>query len=68
MVRSALALLFLASACSTSPLTGRSQYLIVSDRMAVSQSAAAYSQMMGQLDKKKQIETGTRRARRRCAR
>src|SRR5687767_6212122 len=62
MIRSALALLFLACACSTSPLTGRSQYLIVSDRMAVSQSAAAYSQMMGQLDKKKQIETGTPRA------
>src|SRR5919106_5877285 len=62
MIRLALALLFLASACSTSPLTGRSQYLIVSDRMAVSQSAAAYSQMMGQLDKKQQIETGTPRA------
>src|SRR5688572_9857602 len=30
--------------------------------MAVSQSAAAYTQMMGQLDKKKQIETGTPRA------
>jgi predicted Zn-dependent protease len=61
MIRSALALLFLACACSTSPLTGRSQYLIVSDRMAVSQSAAAYSQMMGDLSKKKQIETGTPR-------
>jgi len=36
--------------------------MIVSDRMAVTQSAAAYSQMMGQLDKKNQIETGTPRA------
>ncbi len=36
--------------------------MIVSDRMAVTQSAAAYSQMMGQLDKRKQIETGTPRA------
>jgi predicted Zn-dependent protease len=36
--------------------------MIVSERMAVTQSAAAYSQMMGQLDKKKQIETGTPRA------
>ena len=62
MVRSALALLFLLAACSTSPLTGRSQYLIVSDNMAVTQSAAAYSQMMGDLGKKKQIETGTPRA------
>ena len=62
MVRLALALLFLLAACSTSPLTGRSQYLIVSDNMAVTQSAAAYSQMMGDLGKKKQIETGTPRA------
>ena len=30
--------------------------------MAVSQSAAAYTQMMAELDKKKQIETGTPRA------
>lgn len=62
MVRPALALLFLLAACSTSPLTGRSQYLIVSDNMAVTQSAAAYSQMMGDFGKKKQIETGTPRA------
>ena len=62
MRRSALLLLFLLAACTTSPLTGRSQYMIVSDKMALTQSAAAYSQMMGQLDKKKQIETGTARA------
>ena len=61
MRRSAFLLVFLVSACSTSPLTGRSQFMVVSDRMAVTQSAAAYSQMMGQLDKKKQIETGTPR-------
>ncbi len=36
--------------------------MIVSDRMAVTQSAAAYNTMMGQLDKKNQIETGTPRA------
>ncbi len=36
--------------------------MIVSDRMAVTQSAAAYGQMMGQLDRKKQIETETPRA------
>jgi len=62
MIRPALIFLVLLSACSTSPLTGRSQYMIVSERMAVTQSAAAYSQMMGQLGKKKQIETGTPRA------
>jgi len=66
MIRLALplpaVLLLLLAACTTSPLTGRSQFMVVSDRMAVSQSAAAYTQMMGQLDKKKQIEIGTPRA------
>ncbi len=66
MIRSALplpvVLVALLAACTTSPLTGRSQFMVVSDRMAVSQSAAAYSQMIGQLDKKKQIEVGTPRA------
>jgi len=33
----------------------------VSEQMAVSQSAAAYVQMMGELDKKKKIEAGTER-------
>ena len=62
MVRSALVLLALLAGCTTSPLTGREQYLLVSESMAVSQSAAAYSQMMADLGKKKQIETGTPRA------
>jgi predicted Zn-dependent protease len=62
MVRSALVLLALLAGCTTSPLTGRDQYLLVSESMAVSQSAAAYSQMMADLGKKKQIETGTPRA------
>lgn len=64
MVRSALLLVFLLQACTTSSLTGRDQFLLVSDSMAVSQSAAAYTQMMTELDKKKQIETGTPRAER----
>jgi predicted Zn-dependent protease len=62
MRRSALIFFLLLAGCTTSPLTGRSQYMIVSDKMAVTQSAAAYSQMMTQLDKKKQVETGTPRA------
>jgi len=62
MRRSALLLVFVLHACSTSPLTGRDQFLLVSDSMAVSQSAAAYTQMMAELGKKKQIETGTPRA------
>ena len=55
-------LVLLLSACTTSSLTGRDQFLLVSDSMAISQSAAAYTQMMADLDKKKQIETGTPRA------
>lgn len=62
MRRSALALLLLLAGCTSSPLTGRSQYLLVSESMAVSQSAAAYTQMMGELDKKKRIEADTPRA------
>jgi predicted Zn-dependent protease len=62
MRRLAFAFFFLLAGCTTSPLTGRSQYMVVSDQMAVSQSAAAYTQMMGELDKKKQIEAGTPRA------
>jgi predicted Zn-dependent protease len=63
MRRSAFVLLaLLLAGCSTSPLTGRSQYMLVSHSMAVSQSAAAYSQMMGELGKKKKIENGTPRA------
>ena len=63
MRRLALPLVFaLLQACTTSPLTGRGQYLLVSESTAVSQSAAAYSQMMTDLSKKKKIETGTPRA------
>lgn len=62
MRRSALLLVFLLHSCTTSPLTGRGQFLLVSESMALSQSAAAYSQMMADLGKKKRIETGTPRA------
>ena len=47
--------------CSTNPITGRSQFMVVSENMAVSESAAAYSQMMGGLAKKKQIEADSPR-------
>jgi hypothetical protein len=47
------------SACSTNPITGRSQLLgLVSEDEAISGSAQAYRQMMAELDKKKQIEHG----------
>jgi len=62
MLRAALFLsTILLASCTQNPLTGRSQLMLVSEEQAVSGSAAAYQQMMGQLDKKKQIETGTPR-------
>ncbi|HEY5899028.1 MAG TPA: M48 family metallopeptidase [Burkholderiales bacterium] len=50
------------SACSTNPITGRSQFMVVPESMAISQSAAAYNNMIGGLSKKRQVETGTPRA------
>jgi Zn-dependent protease with chaperone function len=52
------------SGCSANPITGRSQFLLVSEDMAIGSSSSAYSQMIGQLERKKQIETGTPRAQR----
>src|SRR5438477_11543947 len=47
--------------CETNPITGRSQFMVVSEDMAIGQSAAAYSSMMGDLGKKKQIEAESER-------
>ena len=47
--------------CTANPITGRSQLIVVSERQAIGESAAAYNSMMGQFGKKKQIETGTPR-------
>jgi len=52
----AVLLVILLAACQTNPMTGRSQLLIVSDSQAISASASAYTQMMGDLGKKKQIK------------
>jgi predicted Zn-dependent protease len=54
----------LLAACTTNPITGRSQLMIVPESMAIRESAAAYTQMMGGLTKKNQIEAGTERAER----
>jgi predicted Zn-dependent protease len=52
--------LFIASvllaACATNPITGRSQFMMVSEKQAIGESAAAYNSMMGQLGKKKKVE------------
>jgi predicted Zn-dependent protease len=48
------------SACSTNPITGRSQLIgLVSEQEAIDGSSQAYRQMMADLDKKKQIDHGT---------
>jgi predicted Zn-dependent protease len=52
----------LLAGCQANPITGRSQLMIVPESLAVSESAAAYAQMMGQLGKKKQIEADSARA------
>jgi Zn-dependent protease with chaperone function len=62
--RVALSLLAAAcvlSGCTTNPVTGRSQLMIVSEKSALSGSASAYSSMLGGLAKKGQVESGTPR-------
>ena len=58
------ALLVVLSGCSANPMTGRSQFLMVSEESAIKGSASAYSNMIGQFSKKNRIETGTLRAER----
>ena len=62
MLRALALVAVLLAGCTTNPMTGRSQFMVVSDRMAMSQSAAAYSSMMGELGKKKQLDADSERA------
>jgi predicted Zn-dependent protease len=62
MLRWTFLAIVLLAGCTANPMTGRSQFMVVSDRMALSQSAAAYGSMMGELGKKKQIEADSERA------
>ena len=48
--------------CETNPITGRSQFMVVSEDMAIGQSAAAYNSMMGDLGKKRKVEADSPRA------
>ena len=59
-----LPLLAALAGCSTNPVTGRNQFIVVSEQQAIGESAAAYNQMMGQLGRKKQVEADTERVRR----
>lgn len=49
------------SGCATNTVTGRSQFLVVSEQQAINSSSAAYSRMMDGLSSKKKLETGTPR-------
>jgi predicted Zn-dependent protease len=57
-----LAILAAAAGCATNPITGRSQFMVISEKMAIGESAAAYSSMMGELGKKKKIDADSERA------
>jgi len=54
----------LLAGCAQNQLTGREQFMLVSESQALSGSASAYAEMMAQLDKKKKIEHGTPRVER----
>jgi Zn-dependent protease with chaperone function len=58
----AMGVLAALSGCATNPITGRSQFMVISEKMAIGESAAAYSSMMGDLGKKKKIEADSERA------
>ena len=58
----AIAGLAALAGCSTNPITGRSQLMIVPESTAISSSGAAYSSMMSGFTKKNKIEAGTPRA------
>jgi len=49
--------------CATNPITGRNQFLLVSEEYAIGGSAAAYSSMIGQLGNRGKLETDTERVR-----
>ena len=51
-----LAVFAALAGCAANPITGRSQFIVVSERMAIGESAAAYNAMMGDLGKKRKIE------------
>lgn len=56
------ALLAAAAGCATNPITGRSQFMVVSEKMAIGESAVAYRSMIGDLGKKKRIDADSERA------
>lgn len=52
------------AACATNTITGRSQFVLVSEEQAISGSASAYASMIGEYRKKGKVLAGTPRAER----
>lgn len=48
---------FALGGCATNAVTGRSQYVLVSEQSAIAQSAQAYSALVSQLDKNGKLKT-----------
>ncbi len=55
-----LALVLLLTACSTNPITGRSQLMLVSEQSAIAQSAQAYQGMLSDLNKNGKLSSDTK--------
>jgi predicted Zn-dependent protease len=53
---------FAVLGCTTNPITGRSQFMVIPEKMAIGESAAAYRSMMGELGKKRKIDAESERA------
>ena len=58
----ALSVLAAVAGCATNPITGRQQFVVISEKMAIGESALAYNSMMGDLSKKKKLEADSERA------
>lgn len=57
-----LAALLILAGCAENPVTGRREFVVVSEEQAIASSAVAYREMIGQLEKKEQVQSGTPRA------
>jgi predicted Zn-dependent protease len=54
------AVVSIAAGCSTNPVTGRSQFMIVSEQQAISQSTQAYSSLIGKLQRQGRLSDDRR--------
>lgn len=61
-VRAGVLALLVLAACAENPVTGRREFVVVSEEQAIQSSAVAYREMLGQLERKNQVESGSARA------